>query len=72
MQSSTSLIALCLLIAALPVRAEQAQVTELPSDELLDFLGQWEQVDGEWLDPTQLQEISMLEQDSFKGESNED
>jgi len=61
-----------LLVAVLPVHAEQAQETELPSDELLDFLGQWEQVDGEWLDPTQLQEISMLEQDSFKGESNED
>ena len=72
MQSSISVIALCLLVAALPVHAEQAQETELPSDELLDFLGQWEQVDGEWLDPTQLQEISMLEQDSFKGESNED
>ncbi len=71
MRSSTSLLALCLLATTLPAQAEP-QASDLPSDELLDFLGQWEQVDGEWIDPTQLQEISMLEKDSFKGESNED
>ena len=72
MQSSAILIALCLLTSALPAQAEQTNAGELPSDELLDFLGQWEQVDGQWIDPTELQELSMLEQDSIKGERHED
>ena len=71
MQARVTLITLCLLAACAPVYAEQAQETGMPSDELLDFLGQWEQVDGEWIDPTQFQEMSMLELDRIKGEANE-
>jgi len=44
---------------------------EEASEELLEFLGQWEKVDGEWIDPTQLQEISMLDRQSMKGDTND-
>jgi len=52
-----------------PAYAEQEK--EQPSEELLEFLGQWEKVDGKWLDPTQLQEISMLDKKSMKGEADD-
>jgi hypothetical protein len=62
---------LCLLL--INGQAMSAELkTELPDDDLLDYLGQWQQVDGEWVDPMQLQEISMIEQDSSKGERNEE
>ncbi|NOY66892.1 MAG: hypothetical protein GXP13_05735 [Gammaproteobacteria bacterium] len=61
-----------LFLPCLPANAEQTETThEEVSDELLEFLGQWEKVDGEWIDPTQLQEISMLEQKSMKGDSDD-
>ena len=42
-----------------------------PSDEMLDFLGQWERVDGEWVDPTEVQELTMLEGKQLNGEEDE-
>jgi len=42
-----------------------------PSDKLLDFLGQWERVDGQWVDPTEVQELSMLEGKQLNGEDDE-
>jgi len=65
------ILLLCLLSATSQVMSAEQQ-TEFPDDELLDYLGRWEQVDGEWIDPMQLQEISMIEQDSSKGERNEE
>ena len=64
-----ALLLYCLLASTQAVASEQT--TELPNDEMLDYLGQWQQVDGEWVDPMQLQEISMIEQDSSKGERDE-
>lgn len=64
------LLSIAMLMAFTGVQADTPG--ELPSDELLDFLGQWQQVDGEWMDPTELQDISMLQQDSLKGEKHED
>lgn len=64
-----ALLLYCLLASTYTVASEQAN--ELPDDEMLDYLGQWQQVDGEWVDPMQLQEISMIEQDSSKGERDE-
>ncbi|MDH5443992.1 MAG: hypothetical protein OEY52_00455 [Gammaproteobacteria bacterium] len=45
--------------------AEQAQ-EELPSMELLEFLGDSEQVDGEWFDPLDM--IEMQENDNLIGQ----
>lgn len=64
-----ALLLYCLLASTQAMASEQT--TELPDDEMLDYLGQWQQVDGEWIDPMQLQEISMIEQDSSKGERDE-
>jgi len=63
------LLALALLLTGNHLQAEQK--TGVPSDELLDFLGEWERIDGEWMDPTQVQDISMLEDDRLNGETNE-
>lgn len=43
-------LALAALLLAAPVVAED----EVPSLELLEFLGSFETADGQWLDPTQL------------------
>ena len=64
------LLSFAMLLAFTSVKAESPG--ESPSDDLLDFLGQWQQVDGEWMDPTELQDISMLQQDRLKGEKHED
>ena len=63
--------ALLLILQISIANAHAGESVEQPSDELLDFLGQWQQVDGDWIDPTELQDISMLEQKHTKGEDNE-
>ena len=61
---------LCLLMSAsMSLQAEETE--EAPSEELLEFLGQWEKVDNEWVDPTELETISMLQQKQQKGESDD-
>ena len=42
-----------------------------PGDDLLEFLGQWERVDGQWMDPTEVQELTMLEGKKLNGENDE-
>jgi len=42
--------------------------TEMPSLELLEFLGDWETDDGEWIDPEELEQIAVADQD----QKNED
>lgn len=44
-------LALAALLLASPVAAED----EVPSLELLDFLGSFETAEGQWLDPTELE-----------------
>ena len=63
-------IFLLLLLASSPAWAEQ-QTEQLPSDSMLNFLGQWEKVDGKWVDPTEMQDITMLEYDKLKGKHDE-
>ena len=67
--NSHLLLSAVLFLVCIPAQADQQ--TEQPSEELLDFLGQWEKVDDEWIDPTQLQEISMLEEKDLKGETDD-
>ncbi len=46
---------------------EQARKTsdesEIPSLELLEFLGDWETDDGEWIDPEELEQIALTDQE---------
>ena len=39
------------------------EVAAPPSMELLEFLGEWETDDGEWLDPTKLDLMLLLDQE---------
>ena len=71
MRVNITMLALTLFLASHSVQAEQKKTEAPPSDELLDFLGEWERIDGEWMDPNQMQDISMLERKKLNGETNE-
>jgi hypothetical protein len=45
-----------------PIR-ENTEETETPSLELLEFLGDWEMDDGEWIDPEELEQIALTDQE---------
>lgn len=50
----------CLLVMlGSPAFAQQPDEAELPSLEFLEFLGDWETEDGEWIDPEELEEIAL-------------
>jgi hypothetical protein len=48
---------------------EGSEDSEMPSLELLEFLGDWETDDGEWIDPEELEQIALTDQEQ---EENED
>ena len=48
---------------------ENTEDTEMPSLELLEFLGDWETDDGEWIDPEELEQIALIDPEQ---EENED
>lgn len=47
---------------------EESENTEMPSREFLEFLGDWETDDGEWIDPEELEQIVLTDQE----QENED
>lgn len=51
-----------LMLLALHVHAEtgQAEMEELPSAELLEFLADWETEDSQWLDPLELESMPTI------------
>ena len=42
---------------------ESTENTEMPSLEFLEFLGDWETDDGEWIDPEELEQIAIADQE---------
>ncbi len=42
---------------------EKAPAPQQPSMELLEFLGEWQTDDGEWVDPTALERMVIPEQE---------
>jgi hypothetical protein len=42
---------------------EATEEMEMPSLELLEFLGDWETEDGEWIDPEELEQIVVTDQE---------
>ena len=42
---------------------ESIENAETPSLEFLEFLGDWETDDGEWIDPEELEQITIGEQE---------
>lgn len=62
-----------LLLASLPVGgALAADAIETPSMELLEFLGNWETSDGEWVDPIKLLEELEAEPQTAQTEEQSD
>lgn len=53
-----------------PVR-EGTEVAEMPSLELLEFLGDWETDDGEWIDPEELEQIALTDQEQEQEHEDE-
>ncbi len=53
-------------LAQEPGQVRQAippEEAEMPSLELLEFLGDWEMEDGEWIDPEELEQIAITDQE---------
>ncbi len=44
---------------------------EMPSLELLEFLGDWETDDGEWIDPEELEQIAVTDPEQEQEHENE-
>lgn len=42
---------------------KSTEESEMPSLELLEFLGDWETDDGEWIDPEELEQITLTDQE---------
>lgn len=59
-KAGLTLLLLCAVMQA--QAAEDKGKNENPDQELLEFLGKWESVDGQWVDPGQLQDLSMFQQ----------
>jgi len=51
-------------------KRQQETDTEIPSLEFLEFLGEWETEDGQWIDPEELDQISLP--DTEKKNEDED
>jgi len=63
---------LLLMILHSPVlQAETQQDDDAPSLELLEFLGEWETGDGEWLDPEDLEDEDFAKLISLTNEEDE-
>ncbi len=51
-----NLLLLLMIQTYLPSLADSSEEDEAPSIELLEFLGEWETSNGEWLDPSLLED----------------
>ena len=49
----------------------QEQTVDPSFQELLEFLGQWETDDGNWIDPTDIEWLIPPDQEPKKNESNQ-
>jgi hypothetical protein len=67
------LVALVTLCSATPAYCEgipaqkaenSVEEVEVPSMEMIEFLGAWETDDGEWVDPLLLEDIPIPDQES--------
>ena len=50
---------------------EESEESEMPSLELLEFLGDWETDDGEWIDPEELEQIALTDQEQEEHEDKQ-
>jgi hypothetical protein len=50
---------------------KSAEESETPSMEFLEFLGDWETEDGEWIDPEELDQIALTDQEQEEYEDEQ-
>ncbi len=50
---------------------QQETGTEIPSIEFLEFLGEWETDDGRWIDPEELDQMSLPDTEKKNEEEDE-
>ena len=53
-----------------PDAAEQREDADGPPLELLEFLGEWENRDGEWMDPLELEDWPIPDQERQENEDS--
>ena len=55
MHYRVSMSVMMMLLSFSSLHAEESSTTESPSIDFLEFLGEWETEDGEWIDPVELE-----------------
>ena len=50
-----SMSVIMMLLSFPSLHAEESSTTESPSIDFLEFLGEWETEEGEWIDPVELE-----------------
>ncbi|GJL77368.1 MAG: hypothetical protein NPINA01_03570 [Nitrospinaceae bacterium] len=53
------------------IESQRKKAQEIPSLEFLEFLGEWETEDGRWIDPEELEKMSLPEPKREKDEDDE-
>jgi hypothetical protein len=56
MNCRLSVLVISMIILSPLLQAETQNEEEIPTIELLEFLGEWQENDGEWLDPEELED----------------
>ncbi len=44
------------------IHAEEQEIEQAPSAEFLEFLGEWETDEGEWIDPVEMEDEYLAQQ----------
>ncbi len=52
-------------------KRQQEAGPEIPSLEFLEFLGEWETEDGRWIDPEEIDKMSLPDSEKKNEEENE-
>lgn len=50
---------------------KKSEDAEMPSLEFLEFLGDWETEDGEWIDPEEMEQIALTDQEQQEDEDEQ-
>jgi hypothetical protein len=58
-----SLVLVSILFVSLSAAAARGDEEDPPSMEILEFLADWETDEGEWIDPTTLDQMSLPDQE---------
>jgi len=66
-----SLLLLLMILFSPLLQAQAEQEDEIASLDLLEFLGEWETGDGQWLDPADLEDNDFAKLMSLTEEENE-